>query len=490
MLNFLESNLTLWLGPLLGLALFGLRQATRDRKLRRDVSGAIGLLVTFIVIRLVSWAVRGSLPTGAAKAAQVAWMLAFAFAIIRSAVSIALWSIRLRSYPTPKILRDVVDAALYSFASIVILKSELDIDLTGIAATSAVLSVVLGLALQDTLGNLFAGLSIQIERPFQVGDYVTIRDITGKVVQIAWRATRLETGRREVITLPNSILSKEAVKNYSRGPEPVGIDLEFRFSVAEPPNRVKDVLLDAVRDVPLVLAAPPPRVRTIAYEDAHVRYRVRYFVADFAQSDQVTDEVYSHLWYRLKRTGIELPNPQLDLHLRNGASGPEVVPEAVQEMLASVDLFTLVPADERKRLAADLIPKRFGRGERIINQGDHGETFYIIASGEVTVRVGKSHMQVARLRVGQYFGEMALLTGDPRTASVVAETDVLLMELSRESFRRLFAASPGLAKHLSALLSERRSQLRAVAVNSGEPDPAPEEGHILSRLRNMFALHD
>ena len=432
------------------------------------------------------------LPRGGQKALQVAWMLTFAFGSIRCVVSVALWIVRLRSaVPTPKILRDVVDFALYALTAIPILKSELEIDLTGLLATSAILSVVIGLALQDTLGNLFAGLSIQVERPFQVGDYVTIGQHSGRVVQVAWRATRLETFRHEVITLPNNILSKEAVKNYSRGSDPVGTDLYVGLSYEAAPNQVKDAVLSVLREIPLVLADPPPMCRAWSYDADSIRYQIRFFVSDYLTSDAVQEEIYTRLWYRLRRDGIEIPYPQRTVHLLKDEGRQEVEAGVVEKLLESVDLFSVLTVPDRVRLAGEMKARRFGRGERIIEQGEPGHTFYLVASGEVSIRAGRPEVEVTRLRRGQYFGEMSLLTGEPRAASVVAASDAVLLELDRPFFARLFSEHTHLAKQLSSILAQRRNQLRQAAETAGgAPDPAPEANRIFHRLRSIFGLAD
>ena len=173
---------------------------------------------------------------------------------------------------------------LYGLAALPILQTQLNLDLSGLLATSAVLSVVIGLALQETLGNLFAGLSLQLERPYQVGDFIRIKDHTGRVVQIGWRATRILTTRRESITLPNSMVAKELVKNFSYGYEPMGIDIELGLSYEAPPNQVKAAVLDVMKEVPTLLQEPKPQCRTWAYGESSIRYQLRFWVADYSHA--------------------------------------------------------------------------------------------------------------------------------------------------------------------------------------------------------------
>lgn len=487
---FLQSNLSLVVGAVLVVLLLGLHAASGDKDFRRDLRGAIRFLIAFVIFRVAAWALPQEAPSSLAKLVHVGWMLTFAFGVIRACVSVALKVIRLRSpVATPKILRDVVNFVLYGLAALPILQAQLNLDLGGLLATSAVLSVVIGLALQETLGNLFAGLSLQLERPYQVGDFIRIGEYTGRVMQIGWRATRIMTFRRESITLPNSKVAKDVVQNFSFAYEPVAIDIYLRISLETPPNQVKVAVLDVMKEVATILQDPAPQCRTWAFEDSAIRYQLRYWVADFAQADNTMEELYTRLWYRLRREGLELPFPQRVVHMRNDAAArPEFSSETVLELLRAVDLFSLLTSEELDQLRRDLAARRFGKNERVIEEGEEGHTFYLVVSGEVSVRTGKGQ-EVTRLKRGSYFGEMSLLTGEPRAATVVAVEDSVLLELGRPAFARLFVSQPRLARQLSALLAQRRTQLRAVAeAGGGGVDPAPEAGRILGRLRQIFGL--
>jgi small-conductance mechanosensitive channel/CRP-like cAMP-binding protein len=491
LLPFLQSNLSLVVGAVLLVLLFGLHAASGDKDFRRDLRGAIRFFIAFLVLRLGAWALPQEAPSSLAKLVNVGWMLTFAFGGIRTCVSLALKAVRLRStVATPKILRDVIDFVLYGLAALPILQTQLNLDLGGLLATSAVLSVVIGLALQETLGNLFAGLSLQLERPYQVGDFIRIGEYTGRVMQIGWRATRIMTFRRESITLPNSKVAKEVVQNFSFAYEPVAIDIYLRLSFETPPNQAKAAVLDVMKEVATILQEPPPQCRTWAYEESAIRYQLRYWVADFGQADSTMEELYTRLWYRLRRENIEIPFPQRVVHTRGelGGARPEFSPETVSELLRAVDLFSVLSPSELDQLRRDLVARRFGKGERVIEEGEEGRTFYLVASGEVSVRTAKGH-EVTRLKRGSYFGEMSLLTGEPRSATVVAVDDAVLLELDRPAFARMFVSQPGLARQLSALLAQRRTQLRAVAeAGGGTMDSTPEAGRILGRLRQIFGL--
>ena len=487
MLTFVQSHLLLTVGGALALVVLVARAVSSDPTFRRDLRGSLIFLAAFCVLRLAEKELGSLLHEQVLQVLRVGWMLALAFAFIRAVVSFGIQLLRLRSpTPPPKILRDVLDFTLYLIAVLPILKTQLDIDLRSLVATSAILSVVLGMAMQDTLGNLFAGLSLQLERPYQVGDWVTIKDVTGRVVQIGWRATRIETFRKEAITLPNNVCSKEAVKNYSRGGMPVAADIYLNASYDRAPNEVKSAVLELLEQVPLVLREPPPLCRTWGFDEKGIRYQVRYYVEDFGQADWVMEEIYTRIWYRFRREGIELPYPQRTLHVRSGEVSSEFSDDTVAEMLRRVDLFKVLREEERASLRKEMVPKRFAKGEPIIEQGEPGKTFYLVGSGSLSVRA--NGVEVSRLTRGNYFGEMSLLTGEPRSATVVALTDVVLLELDRPVFARLFEEHPELAPKLSGMLAHRRTQLDAAMTASGETVHPSDEGRILGRLKNIFRL--
>lgn len=237
---FLQGNLALVLGVVALILTLGVRRFTNSAAFKRDLGGAAVLFAVFVGLRLSGGWLTELVPDEWRPYLRVTWMLALAFGAVRFTVALALAvRRRLRSGPSAKIHRDVVDFVLYVICAVPILKTQLKLDVTTLLGTSAVLSLVLGLALQDTLGNLFAGLSLQLERPFEVGDFIRVDALEGRVVQIAWRSTRLETVRRELVTLPNSVVAKGHVVSYSGGPA-VALDLSVVASYDAAPNLVKE----------------------------------------------------------------------------------------------------------------------------------------------------------------------------------------------------------------------------------------------------------
>lgn len=490
MIQALESNLSLLVAGLALLVAAVLHALARSASTRADLRGAVVWLCLYYAFRIPDLVLQGPATTLPRKLLDVAWMVALSFGLIRFAVSLLMMTLRARSGgEVPKILRDVLDMVLYAAAALAIIRAELHVDITGLLATSAILSVVLGLALQDTLGNLFAGLSLQFEQPYRVGDWLKVADFTGRVVQVTWRSTRIETRRGELVTLPNSLISRGAMQNCSRRDgQPVGVDVPLGLAYEAPPNRVRAALLEAAAAMPGTVASPLPQVSILSYDDSAIRYRVRLYLADWTDADRATDEFLSRAWYRLRREGVEIPYPQRTVHVRPQAEAPGFSAAQADAVLRRVDILSVLTEAERKHVAAELRPRWFGRGEQIIEQGAAGQTFYVVGEGTVSVLTGKPAVEVARLSTGETFGEMSLLTGEPRAATVVAASDALLLELDRPTFAQLFAGHDGLAPKLAQVLAERRSQLDSAAAQPGPQGTEPEAHRILGRLRQIFSL--
>lgn len=481
-MSFFNGNLSLLVGAAAVVLIVAMRRFARDQRLRDDVFAAGIWFSVFVVLRGLMVLAGDLVPKGAVPWGRAAWMLAFAFGAVRLSVSLGLWGRRrVGGAPTPKIHRDVADFLLYLATAIPILKTQLQLDVTTLLGTSAVLSLVLGFALQDTLGNLFSGLSLQFDRPYQVGDFVRVGEHEGRVVQTSWRSTRILTPRNEEITLPNSLTAREPILNLTSSGSPVGLDVTIGTAYAAAPTRVKAEIREAIAESPLILKEPAPWVLTSAFGESAVTYKLRVWIKDWADVPRVHDEIFARLWYRFGRAGIEIPFPQRVVTMRAEVPRPQGLRE---ELLAELDLFRLFSAEERRAIADAAAQRRFGLGEAVCIEGREGETFYVVVSGRVSVRVGEPPREVATLSSGQYFGEMSLLTGAPRAATVVAIEDTAVLEFDRAQFQRFFAQKPALAEQLADFLARRKAEL--VANGTGSDAHQKDAAGLLTRLRRIF----
>jgi small-conductance mechanosensitive channel/CRP-like cAMP-binding protein len=383
----------------------------------------------------------------------------------------------------PAIVQDVSIIGLFVVVATVLMKEQF-------LTTSAVGAVVVGFALQDTLGNLFSGLAIQIEKPFRVGHWIAIGDREGQVQEITWRATKLRTKAGQFLVVPNGVISKEPILNYSEPTIPTRLEVEVGASYDSPPNDVKAALREALDNSPLVLPAPPSDVVLQAFADSSITYKVRFWVADYAIDTQARDQVRTNIWYSFRRRNIEIPFPiqvQYERDELPRRSEGDVL--AAASSLAGVDLFTGLPDDVRLELSRRAQEQLFCAGEAVVRQGAAGDSMFVVLSGRVRVVLEPAGTEVAMIAPGGFFGEMSMLTGEPRTASVKAIDEVRLLELRAQDFRQLALDRPGLVEQISRIVATRRAELdekRSAAANAATLVTAPST--LLARIQRFLRL--
>jgi small-conductance mechanosensitive channel len=355
--------------------------------------------------------------------------------------------------------------------------------------TSAVGAVVIGFALQDTLGNTFAGLAIQVEKPFRVDHWVRIGTLEGRVAAITWRATRLVTKGGDAVVVPNNTVSKESIVNFSEPTAATRLSVEVGASYLVPPNEVKAVVRDALRDAPLVLKTPAPDVILADFGASAITYRVRFWIGDYAADDLARDQVRTCVYYAFRRNGIEIPWPiQVEYH-RTDAPATVATPDERLAFIDAVDLFGPLADADRARLAAAARERLFGAGQTIVRQNDVGASMFVIGRGRVRVSIEPANTEVATLSAGNYMGEMSLLTGQARNATVTALEECLLLEISAADFRQIALAQPTVLEHVTAAVAERQAGLarsREVVTTVAAGGEPPRS--FLLRVREFLKL--
>ncbi|MBI2899909.1 MAG: mechanosensitive ion channel [Planctomycetes bacterium] len=356
------------------------------------------------------------------------------------------------------IVRTVVFVVVFMYA---IRQSFPTADFGAVLTTSAILSVVVGLALQESLSNVFAGLLLSVDRPFQPGEWIEIDGREGKVVDSNWRSTRICTRDDDVIYVPNNVLSKSTVMNFSRPTKEHWCVKDVGIEYGAPPNKVRAVLINMMRQIDGILHEPVPEVRVVGYGDSAITYRLMWVIENYDRRTAIEAEVLRAVWYHLKRNGISIPFPIRDVYLRRVK--PEKGPDEMVALLKEVDILKPLDPKELEMLAEDLTSQLFARGEVIFRQGEPGSTFHIVKSGVIAViikGVDGVEAEVAQLKAGQYFGEMSLLTGDARSSTCKALEDTELLCLDRDSFAVLLRENPPIAQAISEIISARQTEAR------------------------------
>ena len=404
---------------------------------------------------------------------------------------------RRQGYPAPALLESVVAVVLYGVGAGFIANRWFGVELTPFLATSAVVGAVIGLALQDTLGNLFAGIAIHTEAPFRVGDWVKVADSEGRVEQVSWRAVRLRTWYDDTVTIPNNEVARKAIENFSLPRAAHSRVMTIGVNYHTPPNKVLSVLESLAEQVEWVLKEPRPALRIIAYGDHAITYEIRYYIARYEDYRPAEGEINRLIWYYFRRHGIEIPFPIRTVYLHN-VDGQEARAGAVSRIeraVRNIDLFRPLSDDELKVAAAAFRHLHYSAGERIIEEGHAGDSFFVIDRGEVEVSktlAGRSRV-LARLMEGQFFGEMALLTGEQRSATVVAATDVDVFTLDKSGFETVLVQNPAVAVEISTILAERRDALSSArddlsAADASEGNDGDRRQRILTRIRSWFGI--
>ena len=402
----------------------------------------------------------------------------------------------------PRIIEDLAIVVAYVVYGFVQLRGA-GVDLSSIVTTSAILTAVLAFAMQDTLGNLLGGLAIQLDNSVRVGDWVRVDDTVGRVRDIRWRSTLIETRNWETVVIPNSTLMKSRVAILGRlegAPLQWRRILNFTVDPAVPPARVIAIVDEEMRELAMTNVARTPAASCVLYgfESGNLRYQLRYFLTDLMEDDLTDSMVRVHLFASLQRAGIRIAEPQQTTHAiqRDEAHAEKVRRRELTrrlDMLGKVALFAGLSDNEKSEVAEHLQYAPFARGDVITKQGNVAHWLYLIMFGEAEVRYEPEHSApqlVSTLRAGQFFGEMALLTGESRSATVVAKTDVECYRLDGKSFQGLLLKRPEIAEGISRVISSRKPDLEKVReAYATQPGPAQsEQTDLLARIRRFFGL--
>lgn len=491
-----------WIGISVALALLVLLRLLLKSDERQHVRTPFALLVIHVALVAVRGGV-GEEALGDSKKVVDLFAIFFLLAsLARSGFLIVLEILNRRMRrPLPKIFGDLIQAAIYIAIGLVSLQA-VGADPGSILTTSALLTAVLGLSLQDTLGNMFAGLAMQAQHPFEAGDWIRFGDDpehVGRVIEMNWRAIKLRTLDDVEVTVPNGMLAKAPISNYSKPRELVRCSVWVDGPYAAPPHRVKQAILESLTGVPKVMADPPPSVITKKFGDSGIQYWIRYYIRDFAAREVIAGDVRDRIWYALKRANIVIPFPQRDLHMREVSAESEQrererLTVVRDRALQQVDFLEALPGEVRKRLAEGCVSRLFVDGETIIEEGDDGDELFIVEHGMVAVVVGEGtrhSAEVARLGPGKFFGEMSLMTGEKRKATVRAVSDTELLVVGKSVFQGVLEAAPDLAETISTVLAAREAALGERTSLLPDDERSREQDRrnvLLDRIKDFFSL--
>lgn len=391
----------------------------------------------------------------------------------------------------PGPLRIAIQIALLAIVGLILLRMAVRINVVALVAVPTVLTAVIGFALKDTITRLFEG--IMLGRIMHIGDWVNLVGKEGQITNISLGHVTLQTREGDWVMVPNNLVAQKEIVNYSRPTRQHLCSVTVEAAFGDSPPRVIEVLERAAASVPGVVAQPAPQALIAGYQDSGIQYRVRFWIADYAERMQIESRVLAYIWQAFRRSGIEIPYPVRVMQPpTQGEQTAEESRAAIRERLTKIDFLAGLAPVELDRLATGVERRVYLPGEAVVREGEPGEELFYVDRGNATIstRTTAGNQTVVKLAAGQYFGEMSLLTGEPRAATVTADTELHVLVVGKRSMQELIAANPMLAEHMSSTLVERQVALAQARKTAPEPAhgaaSAKHQDTLAERIRRFL----
>jgi small-conductance mechanosensitive channel len=390
------------------------------------------------------------------------------------------------------LLRTVLSIIIYIVAFFIIFQSQYPtVQLAPLFTGSAILGIVVGLALQDTLGNLFAGIALQADQPFQVGVVVSINSRGSGVVEgVSWRGVKIRTFQNKLLVISNAVLGKETIEVAPRDNLNARL-VDFSTLYNASPARTAKLIREAVRHVENVSLKIRPIVRIKRLAESGVDWEVKYWLDDYAKCNDTDALIRERIWYAFNREQIAFPYPTRTLYMESPATdiSPDEVLSTAAEKLERVSIFSPLSQEEIEKLAQASSTRVFAPGEAIVRRGQEGNSMFVITRGAVKVQIPENSYQrtINNLKANDFFGEMSLLTGQPRTANVIAEDETEVLQIKKSALKPLFAANPDLMKSICEIIEERRELLKS-AQTVADLHHSEADGGVLVSIKRFFGM--
>ncbi len=418
------------------------------------------------------------------------WM-ALIISFVRFVAYMVTSTIRGPQAEVSSLVRTVLSIIIYIVSFFIVFQSQYpDVPLAPLFTGSTILGIVVGLALQDTLGNLFAGIALQADKPFQVGDVVVFSGKEGGVVEnVSWRGVKIRTFQNKVLIISNAVMGKEIIEVAPRDNLNARL-VFFNTLYTNSPTKTIQAVRDTVRQVENVSAKIRPVVRIRNLADSGIDWEVKYWLDDYAKFNDTDALVRQRIWYVFNREKIDFAYPTRTVHIVEKAEETTFVEyvNTVSEHLQDVPLFVPLGEEELEKLAKASTTRVFAPGEAIVRRGQEGNSMFVIVRGGVKVQIPENDYQktINKLKANDFFGEMSLLTGQPRTATVIAEEETEVIQIKKSALKPLFEANPELMKAICDIIEERRALL--FQKDDPEENASDSASGVLSSLRKFFGF--
>jgi len=406
-----------------------------------------------------------------------------------------LWFEKHHQEKAPKFLSQISGLFIFVVAVLVIFGGVYGHSIEGVVFGSTVVVGIVGFAMQDLLGNIIAGVALELGKPFKTGDWLKVDGQHAEVIEVNWRSTRLRTNDDIYLDIPNKTIVGATITNLTYPTRQHAIRLSVGFEYSTPPNFVKDIMARAAAEAPGVLVTPPPKVFLKDFGDSAVLYEIKFWLDDESRYNDILDAIRTNIWYAAQRHRITIPFPIRTLHIERPKARRQDALSAARSTVRKQPFLQLLDDAQVDKLIANARLLRFGRGEKVIQQGVAGESMFILLSGEAEVFVdaGGHNTRVATLHTGDYCGEMSLLTGEPRSATVVARTDCEMWEIDKPVVAELLQENETLVQKLGELLAQRRLETEGIlATTAGQDQVRTKQKEytagFLKKLYSFFEL--
>ncbi len=401
---------------------------------------------------------------------------------------------RANSQEINSLLRNIITIIVVLVAFVIILQSQFSTayeKLTPIFTGSTIIGIVIGLALQDTLGNLFAGIAIQADKPFQVGDVISVQNKgIGVVENITWRGVKIRTFQNKLLDISNSVLGKEAIEVAPKNNLNARI-VYFNTLYSNSPSKTIRSVREAVRQCENVSRKIRPIVRIKNLGDNGIDWEIKYWLEDYAKHNETDALIRQRIWYVFQRENLEFAYPTRTIYTKS-EEREQVFEESnddIIERLSDVLIFAPLSGEETRQLANASVVRVFAPGEAIVRQGEKGKSMFIIHRGTIEVNIKNEYEKInlGTLSEGDFFGEMGLFTGEPRSATVTAQDETEVLEIFDYSLKPLLEENPKLVKAFSRIIEERR---QALSKTNSKPEVVEEKDKtgVFNSIKTFFGL--
>jgi small-conductance mechanosensitive channel len=409
------------------------------------------------------------------------WMIA-----ARGVVGIVRLVVVLEHRPREtQIISDLLAGAIYIATALAVINFAFQVPIRGLLATSGVIAIVLGLALQSTLSDVFSGIAVGLERPFKAGDLLWVEgsNVEGRVLQVNWRSTQIATADGNIEVVPNSIVAKARLVNRSL-PTPMRRDkVDIRADTAVSPETCIATMNAAVLSCGRLLKIPAPVIECTSLEGDGNVFHVWFSVSDVDQLSPARTELLTQLHRHLRHAGIALGVPGL-------ATVSKIEPPSRAELMAQSDLFGVIEQTQRDMIAGHLTEILLQPGEKLIEQDGIPSALFFIASGALEITIQEPNQLprvVHRMGPGESLGAIGLITGSPYAATATALTPVCAYRLDKAAIAAAIAQMPALRDGLEALAKRGQAALRNDAT-APENQVAPQPEMFLAKLRSFLSV--